>query len=257
MTLSSICGKLVGVDVRQAQLGNEQLVFKGDVPLIIKWNLPFNVCRRRASGICPSMFAGDAPLEFALQCLQATRLWNLPFNVCRRRASDHKVEFALQCLRTCNGKKTTTKHTVTNIEGRFPLYGGSALVAECLSKIPLRREPVHIQNYARYMPCICKSYRGSPGAPGVQGPRGQVRKGPRDRGGPGAQGPRCPKGRPRDPRGPRAPGAQGPGGHQEPRPQVPRGPGAQGPQGPKDPRGPGAQGPRGPRGPTFNKKKEI
>ena len=118
-------------------MGNEQLVFKGDVPVIIKWNLPFNVCRRRASGICPSMFAGDAPLEPALQCLQATRLWNLPFNVCRRRASDHKVEFALQCLRTCNGKKTTTKHTVTNIEGRFPLYGGSALVAECLSKILL------------------------------------------------------------------------------------------------------------------------
>jgi hypothetical protein len=154
------------------------------------------------------MFAGDAPVEFA-------------FNVCRRRASDHKVEFALQCLRTCNGKKTTTKHTVTNIEGRFPLYGGSALVAECLSKIPLRREPVHIQNYARYMPCICKSYRGSPGAPGVQGPRGQVRKGSRGPGTEGAQGPRCPG------------------------TQVPQGP-AQGSQGPK---GPGAQGPQGPRGP--------
>ena len=160
--------------------------------------------------------------------MQATRLWNLPFNVCRRRASDHKVEFALQCLRTCNGKKTTTKHTVTNIEGRFPLYGGSALVAECLSKIPLRREPVHIQNYARYMPCICKSYRGSPGAPGVQGPRGQVRKGPqgpRDRGGPGAQVPR-------DPGAPRA------------------GPGIPGAQGPRGPRAPGATRGPGPRGLT-------
>ena len=80
------------------------------------------------------------------------------------------------------------------------------------------------------MPCICKSYRGSPGAPGVQGPRGQVRKGPqgpRDRGGPGAQVPRDP-GAPRagpgipgaqGPRGPRAPGAQGPRGHQGPRAQ--------------------------------------
>ena len=180
------------------------------------------------------MFAGDAPLELALQCLQAMRMWNLPFNVCRRRTSDHKVEFALQCLRTCNGKKTTTKHTVTNIEGRFPLYGGSALVAECLSKIPLRREPVHIQNYARYMPCICKSYRGSPGAPGVQGPRGQVPRGP---------GPQRPQG-PRDPRGP---GAQVPRDPGTPgAPGVTGVPGAQGSQGPK---GPGAQGPQGPMGP--------
>jgi len=216
------------------------------------------------------MFAGDAPLEFALQCLQATRLWNLPFNVCRRRASDHKVEFALQCLRTCNGKKTTTKHTVTNIEGRFPLYGGSALVAECLSKIPLRREPVHIQNYARYMPCICKSYRGSPGAPGVQGPRGQVRKGPqgpRDRGGPRAQVPRDP-GAPRAAQGsqrPKGPGAQGPQGPRGPgaaRGPGPRCPGAQVPRGPRGPRTPEAQGPKGPGAPgalllTRKKKPEI
>ena len=193
--------------------------------MIIKWNLPFNVCRRRASGICPSMFAGDAPLEPALQCLQAMRLWNLPFNVCRRRTSDHKVEFALQCLRTCNGKKITTTRTVTNIEGRFPLYGGSVLVAECLSKIPLRREPVHIQNYARYMPCICKSYRGSPGAPGVQGPRGQVPRGP---------GPQRPQG-PRDPRGPGA--------------QVPRDPGTPGAPGVTGV--PGAQGSQGPKGPPH------